>query len=49
MNEKTAEASAHIEASPNQVWQVLTNAGAWKKFFMGVHLETEWKVEVSFA
>ncbi len=44
MHETTAEASTRIDATPNQVWQVLTNASEWRTFFMGVHLETDWKV-----
>lgn len=44
MNETTAEAFTRIDASPDKVWHVLTDASAWPKFFMGVHLETDWKV-----
>lgn len=32
-----------IKATPERVWQALTDAGFQRQYWFGVHLETDWK------
>jgi uncharacterized protein YndB with AHSA1/START domain len=39
----TAEASIHINASPAQVWEALTNPEMIKQYFFGTTVESDWE------
>ena len=44
MREHVATAGTRIAASPQRVWQVLTDRAAVREFMFGTELETDWNV-----
>lgn len=44
MTEPTAQVSRTIDASPDEVWDALTDPKVIKTYFFGADVETDWKV-----
>lgn len=44
MTEETARASVLIDASPEEVWEALTDPDAIKDYYLGAKVETDWNV-----
>ena len=43
MATRVATARTEIEASPQEVWQALTDPALIGKYMFGTHVETDWK------